>query len=93
MTSPWKKQIDFKVPPSPCPNCGTVQDGSGEFLTRKGEPPVIGDIAVCLDCAAVNRYGIGLVLEAIPEDELAVLLIDTDLLDTVAAVRRFVARR
>lgn len=93
MSSPWKKKIDWEVPESPCPSCGAMLNGSGEAMTREGTPPVMGDIAICIRCAAVNRYGLGMALEAVPEDELAKLLIDTDLLEALAAVRCVIDQR
>jgi RNase P subunit RPR2 len=86
MTSPWKRQLDFEVPASRCPSCGDVLNGAGEAVTRHGEAPRIGDITICLHCAAVNRYGIGLVLEAVTGDELTVLLADPDCRDVLRLV-------
>lgn len=92
MTSPWKRPLDFKLQASPCPRCGAMLDGAGTFAGPI-EPPNPGDLTVCIYCAGLLRFGVGLALEAVEGDELILALADPDVRSIRDAVRRLLKER
>jgi hypothetical protein len=44
---------DTRLPPSPCPYCGKVNDGAlAADLDKPDASPSPGDITVCIECAS-----------------------------------------
>lgn len=56
------------VPPSPCPYCGEVRDMAGKPAGGRPKP---GDVAVCIRCEAVARFGPDMRLRMMTYAELA----------------------
>lgn len=54
-----------RTKPSLCPACGYAVDAASPTLDPRAVPKP-GDISLCLRCAAVNRFGADLSIEAAP---------------------------
>jgi hypothetical protein len=69
--------IERRMPGNVCPTCGKAADG-GTSLDDKAAArmPKPGDIAICLYCGALNRYGEGLRLHPCTPAERKSLLRD-----------------
>lgn len=46
---------DHRIPPSPCPDCGKMQDGA--YAPDHEALPKPGDISVCISCYGVSIFG------------------------------------
>jgi hypothetical protein len=75
-----------RVASCPCPHCKRIVDSASDL--DGGKAPKLGDVTVCISCAGVSQFGVGLVLEVIPEPKLSEVLAEPDIIMMQAAVRR-----
>lgn len=57
------------LPPSPCPACGKVMDAAGD-PADEGRVPLPGDYSFCMYCSAFLKFGPGMELLEVPDEEL-----------------------
>ena len=77
---------DHKTEPSPCPFCGSDQDGHTGI--DNDEPPAPGDISICVECHCLSIYGPGLELRKPTDDETAEALKMPEVRDGLEVLRR-----
>lgn len=79
--------VDF-VPDSHCGHCGKRMDLASNHKAAKPKP---GDLGVCWNCAGINRYGEGLQLEKVTDEEFERLAADEyDSLDRLVELRALI---
>lgn len=81
-----------RVPPSPCPGCGTMLDGrtfTGIELAKGC--PVADDVTICIECGIPAAFTSDLRLRACTVKELLALSLDTDFMRAKGIVDRMVA--
>jgi hypothetical protein len=76
------------VPISLCPSCGYACEAASSVT---GDTPEVGDLGVCFNCGALLRFGIGFVLYAATDAELAGL--PSDKRQMVTASQDYIRQR
>jgi hypothetical protein len=56
---------NYRVPQAVCPWCGKKSDAASGVDTD--DAPKVGSFTICIDCASVSTFGIGLVLVRCPD--------------------------
>ncbi len=64
---------DTRIPGSPCPDCGLVQDGA---LGEAGAVPSAGDVSICMKCQGISVFGEGMIRRPPTEAELLEMPLD-----------------
>ena len=77
------KGTDTRHESKPCPHCGKGLDASSG---EKDQVPRVGDLSVCCYCGGIMRFGEGLSLAALSEEDLDALA-DGEHAEEVATVR------
>lgn len=57
-----------RLPPFPCPHCGTVHDAASD-ARQKAPPPKPGDLTLCIACAGVAQFTNDMKLRVMSQDE------------------------
>lgn len=78
------KTSSMRVQASRCPHCQRITDAATSLV---GRSPGLGDVSICIYCAKASVFGLGLVLESIPEPLLSEVLADPGVQQMQAAVR------
>lgn len=60
-------EVVHRYPLTGCPWCGHAVDAASGLNSDDERAPEVGDYTVCIECANVSTYGIGLVLQRCPD--------------------------
>ena len=75
-----------RTPPTPCPQCGAVNDTADGV--EHEEAPTPGDISVCMYCAAVTVFTNDLKLRTPTSEEMANIRSDAEIWATIKEAQR-----
>jgi hypothetical protein len=82
---PPMKILTTRIQTCCCPYCQEIVEGA---TSAEGKTPRLGAVCICIYCAQVSWFGLGLVLEKIPEPELSGILADPRVQQMQVKVRK-----
>lgn len=67
MKKPTLGETAVRMPEQDCRTCGYKLDAA-THTAFDGRAPKVGDLSVCVKCGEISMFGVGFVLQPVPDD-------------------------